>query len=94
MAGRRTVSGDYGRAIADLDEAIRLGAKDATAYNNRGKAYKAKNDLDYAIADFDQALKVNPLFADAKRGRERVQVLLTKRFNPGTQTNTPGRTTR
>jgi hypothetical protein len=53
-----------------------------------------KNDLDHAIADFDQALKLDPSLADAQRGRERVQVLLAKRSNPGTEANTPGGTTR
>jgi tetratricopeptide (TPR) repeat protein len=34
---------------------IRLDPKDAEAYYNRGLAWKAKDDLDRAIADFDQA---------------------------------------
>jgi tetratricopeptide (TPR) repeat protein len=77
--------GDYDRAIADADEAIRVDPKNASAYNNRGEAYEAKNDPDHAIADFDQALKLDPGLADARRGRERVQVLLAKRSNPGVQ---------
>jgi tetratricopeptide (TPR) repeat protein len=78
--------GDYDHAIADANEAIRLDPRNAAAYNNRGEAYEAKNDPDHAIADFEKALKLNTSFADARRGRERVQVLLEKRSNPGGQT--------
>ncbi|MGO9135188.1 MAG: tetratricopeptide repeat protein [Methylovirgula sp.] len=34
--------------------------KQAAAYNNRGVAYAAKGDLDRAIADFDQAIRLDP----------------------------------
>jgi tetratricopeptide (TPR) repeat protein len=85
--------GDYDRAINDYDQAIRLNSKLATVYNNRGEVYEAKNDPDHAIADFDQALKLNPANDDARLGRERVQALLAKRANPGTQTNSLGGTT-
>jgi tetratricopeptide (TPR) repeat protein len=56
------------------------------AYNSRGEAYEAKNNPDRAIADFDQALKLDPKLADARRGRERAQVLLARRDNPSAQT--------
>jgi tetratricopeptide (TPR) repeat protein len=86
-----SVKRDYDQAIADYDQAIRLNPKFAAAYCNRGQAYEAKNDPDHAIADFEQALKLDPSLADARQGRERAQVLLAKRSNPGTQTNTPAR---
>ncbi len=35
----------------------------AVAYNNRGNAYSAKGDLDRAIADFNQALGLDPNLA-------------------------------
>ena len=35
-------TGDYDRAIADYDEAIRLDPKAALAYNNRGDAWHTK----------------------------------------------------
>lgn len=78
--------GDYDRAIADANEAIRLDAKEASFYRYRGKAYEAKNDPGRALADFEQALNLDPNDADARRGRERIQVLLAKRSDPGSQT--------
>ena len=33
------------------------------AYNNRGNAYTVKGDLDRAILDFDQSIKLDPAFA-------------------------------
>ena len=35
----------------------------AIAYNNRGNAHTAKGDLDRAILDFDQSIKLDPAFA-------------------------------
>jgi tetratricopeptide (TPR) repeat protein len=52
--------GDYERAIADGDRAIRLDAKSDAAYTNRGNAHAAKGDLERAIADYDQAIRLNP----------------------------------
>jgi tetratricopeptide (TPR) repeat protein len=83
--------GDLDRAIADYNEAIRLDPKDAVTYNNRGEAYEARNDPSHALADFDQALKLDPSLAGARLGRERAQVLLAKRSNPGAETNAPAR---
>jgi tetratricopeptide (TPR) repeat protein len=68
-----------------------LDPKSAIAHTTRGEAYEAQNDLDHAIADFDRALKLDPSLADAQRGRERLQAMLTKRSNPGAQTNPPPR---
>src|ERR1700730_17605619 len=36
------------------------GAELASAFSNRGVAYKRKGDLDRAIADYDEAIKINP----------------------------------
>ncbi len=38
-------------------------SKDAPAYNNRGNARRAKGDLDGAIADFTEALRLDPSLA-------------------------------
>ena len=52
--------GRFDRAIADLDEAIRLDPNFAVAYNNRGDAYRQKGELERAIADFNEALRLDP----------------------------------
>jgi Tfp pilus assembly protein PilF len=56
---------DYGRAIADYDEALRLNPNYAASYFNRGVAYFSKKDYDRAIADYDEALRLNPNYATA-----------------------------
>ena len=52
--------GDYDRAIADYDEAIRLDPRYAVAYYNRGVAYCDKGDYDRAIADYNEAIRLDP----------------------------------
>lgn len=48
------------RALADLDEAIRLNPNDALAYNNRGIIWREKREIDNAIVDFTEAIRINP----------------------------------
>jgi tetratricopeptide (TPR) repeat protein len=43
--------------------------RDARAYNNRGVAYKAKGDLNRAIADYNQAIALDPKYAVAYYNR-------------------------
>jgi tetratricopeptide (TPR) repeat protein len=61
--------GEYDKAIADYDLAIRLDP-DADVYVKRGTAWYETDEYDKAIADFDQAIKINPKHAEAylKRG--------------------------
>jgi tetratricopeptide (TPR) repeat protein len=61
-------SGDYDRAIADLDRAITLGGR-AESYYNRGLAYYSKNDVDSAIANWNDAINLDPREARVYRQR-------------------------
>lgn len=47
----------------------------AEAYNGRGTIWEAKGDLDKAVAEFDQALRLNPRYigAYANRGLARLR---------------------
>jgi tetratricopeptide (TPR) repeat protein len=63
VAARTTGWGDYDLAIADLDKAIQLDPKSATAYNNRCSAYFHKGDNDRAITDCEQAIQLDPKYA-------------------------------
>ncbi len=58
-------SGDFPRAIANLDEAIRLDRNDAQAYNIRGNAWDEIGNFNNALADYDEAIRIdagNPTF--------------------------------
>ncbi|MBI4367700.1 MAG: tetratricopeptide repeat protein, partial [Deltaproteobacteria bacterium] len=59
------LKGDYDRAIADYDRALKLNPGFYLAYNNRGAAFHKKGDLGRAIADYEQELRVNPRFDSA-----------------------------
>lgn len=61
--------GNYDRALADYDEAIRLNPKDANAFYNRGVTHAMKYDNDRAIADYDEAIRLNPKDAKAFNNR-------------------------
>ncbi len=61
--------GNYDRAIAEYDEAIRLYPKHATAYNNRALAYFSIGDYDRAIADCNEAIRLDPKLANAYYNR-------------------------
>ena len=60
---------DYDRAIADLNEAIRLDPRNSAAYNNRGWAYIDKRDYDRAIADLNEAIRLDPRNSEAYNNR-------------------------
>jgi tetratricopeptide (TPR) repeat protein len=61
--------GDYDRAIADYDKAIRLNPY-WEEYTDRGIAYLiGKHDYDRAIADFNQAIRLERKYVAAYDGR-------------------------
>jgi tetratricopeptide (TPR) repeat protein/Zn finger protein HypA/HybF involved in hydrogenase expression len=52
---------NFDSAIADFDQAIRVGfGADSRVYRYRGAAYAHKGQLDKAIADFDRAIEIAP----------------------------------
>lgn len=55
--------GEYGRAIEDYDEALRIDPKHRNAYNNRGVSYDNLGDYHQAIKNFDEALRIDPGYA-------------------------------
>ena len=61
--------GHYDEAIAELNQAISIDAKDAKAYSNRGLVHFKKNEYDLAIADCTQAIKLDPNLAAAYDNR-------------------------
>jgi tetratricopeptide (TPR) repeat protein len=65
---------DYDLAIADDNEAIRLRPDKASYYIDRGNAYKTTGVFDKALADFRQALILEPqneVAADSVRALQR-----------------------
>ena len=50
----------YGQAITDYDEAIKLNAPDDSAYIQRAIANRAMGNLDAAIADYGEAIRLKP----------------------------------
>ncbi|MBF0505078.1 MAG: tetratricopeptide repeat protein [Candidatus Omnitrophica bacterium] len=73
------VFGDYDKAIAALDQAIKIKPDYAQAYFERGSAYYNKNPKELAnkaIQDFDMAIKLNPDYAAAYSSRGNVKTAL------------------
>ena len=61
--------GDFDRAIADYDAAIKLQPRSADTHFNRATAWASKGDPDRAIADYDAAIKLDPKEPAAYGGR-------------------------
>jgi tetratricopeptide (TPR) repeat protein len=59
-----------------------LNPKFAGAYNNRGLAYAVEGDYQRAIADYDQAIALDPANGAARRNRARAQAALTAQPAP------------
>jgi protein O-mannosyl-transferase len=58
--------GDFDRAAVLFRKAVEERPADATAHNNLGVALLLKRDSAAAIEQFEQALKINPRFEEAK----------------------------
>jgi tetratricopeptide (TPR) repeat protein len=60
--------GDHQGAITRYTQALASGSlskeNQAIAYNNRGNAYDDMGDTAKAVADYDQALRLNPMFTE------------------------------
>jgi tetratricopeptide (TPR) repeat protein len=67
--GAYRAKGDFDRALADLDKALRLDPKSALALLERASNYHAKGEFDRAIADYDGAIAAQPKSAAAFSGR-------------------------
>jgi len=65
-------TGNVDRAIADLDEAIKLDPNYIGAYWNRGLAYQDKGDPARAADDYKKALSLNP----SESARKQIEALL------------------
>src|SRR5262249_1045042 len=59
----------YAQAVSAYDEAIRLGAEVAAAYNNRGDTYLTLDKFDAALRDFESAIRTEPSYALAYANR-------------------------
>src|SRR5437879_5428368 len=62
--GVRQEQRDYEKALADLNDAIRLDSEHAAWYAGRGMVYDRLGEYDRAVGDYDEALRRDP--ADAQ----------------------------
>jgi TPR repeat protein len=58
-------NGDFNKAIADFNEAIRLDPNNEDAYCGRGKVYEKIGDINKALADYNEAIRLNPNYVGA-----------------------------
>ena len=73
-------TGDYVRAIADFDQAIKLARDDARSYGMRGAAYWLAGDFDRAIADATESIRLAPRDAVGYRVRGLAYVSMSEPF--------------
>lgn len=64
------IKGEFERAIADYDAALKVEPASAEALNGRGMAWRAKGDRRRALSDFDAALKLKPDYEAARANRK------------------------
>lgn len=56
---------EYSQAIRELDKAVKENPGDAMAYAQRGAAYAHQGELDRAISDLSEAIRLNPRMLEA-----------------------------
>lgn len=56
------VKGDYDRAIADFDQAIKEQKKVASLFLRRGDAHREKKDFEHATYDYNEAIAIAPAY--------------------------------
>src|SRR5438105_9027272 len=61
--------GEYDIAVADFDDALKLGPPSGTIFHNRGNAWRGKGDYAKAIADYDATIKLEPKSAFSFQNR-------------------------
>jgi tetratricopeptide (TPR) repeat protein len=58
-------TGEFGKAIECYDEALKVNATDKITWNNRGAALFRMHRRDEAVASFDKAILLDPLYLNA-----------------------------
>jgi tetratricopeptide (TPR) repeat protein len=64
----------FDAAIKDYTKTIELDAKNAEAYNNRGKARACKKNYTEAMTDFEKAVELNPNESSYKDNLKLMQI--------------------
>ncbi|MEC9092920.1 MAG: tetratricopeptide repeat protein, partial [Planctomycetota bacterium] len=77
-AKRWTVVGNYKKATADLDAAIRKNPTDANLWFNRAELFYQQKDYEVAVTDYTEALKLNNNDVQSLTGRGHCYVQLKK----------------
>jgi tetratricopeptide (TPR) repeat protein len=68
--------GKYDNALADLNHAIWLFRQGQTVWANRGNLWRAKKRYEWAILDYDEAIRIEPKYVDAHYNRAVTRMIL------------------
>jgi regulator of sirC expression with transglutaminase-like and TPR domain len=83
-------TGQYDRALADLNEAVRLKPNDPDYFTNRGSAHYWTGERNKAIADYHEAIRLNPKHTIALTLRARI--MATENNEPARASDTSSQT--